>query len=46
MTVAMDDYYSCTRCGAGFTSPDELREHTQQTHEGSLPLSRALVVAG
>ena len=41
MTIAMDDRYSCTRCGAEFTSPDEVREHGRETHDlvaGSLPL--------
>ncbi len=46
MTVAMHDRYSCARCGAEFTSPDELREHTAQVHEAADPSERALVIAG
>ena len=40
MTIAIDDRYSCARCGAEFTSPDELRHHSRETHDvvsGSLP---------
>jgi hypothetical protein len=46
MTTAMHDRYSCARCGAEFTSPDELREHTSQVHEVAHPSERAVVVAG
>ena len=35
MTIATDDRYSCSRCGAEFTSPDERREHARQSHEDS-----------
>lgn len=45
MSVAMDDRYTCPRCGAEFPSPDELGDHVTHIHEISMPRRRVPVAA-